>query len=219
MLKLVFSSTCNMFSSTGTPPFDETATIDPGSPYGESKVMVERMLHWAGQIHGLRYASMRYFNAAGADPHGRLGEDHTPETHLIPLTIDAALGRTPGLVVFGTDYPTPDGTCVRDYVHVNDLAQANLLAAEHIGNSSACYNLGTGGGFSVLEVIRAVERVSGRKVPYTVAPRRGGDPPELVASAAKITSETGWAPAFSSIDTIVETALAWRIRNPRGYAA
>jgi len=215
--RLVFSSTANLFASTDTPPFDENTPIVPGSPYGESKAMIERMLYWAGQIHGLRTASMRYFNAAGADPRGRFGEDHTPETHLIPLTIDAALGRRPPLVVFGDDYPTPDGTCIRDYVHVTDLASANLLAVEQIANGSACYNIGTGGGFSVLEVIRAVERVSGRKVPFNIAPRRGGDPAVLVASAARFTQETGWAPAFTSIDAIVETALAWRISHPRGY--
>jgi len=215
--RLVFSSTANLFASTDTPPFDEKTPIMPGSPYGESKAMIERMLYWAGQIHGLRYASMRYFNAAGADPRGRFGEDHTPETHLIPLTVDAALGRRPPLVVFGDDYPTPDGTCIRDYVHVTDLASANLLAVEQIANGSACYNIGTGGGFSVLEVIRAVERVSGRKVPFNIAPRRGGDPAVLVASAARFTQETGWAPAFTSIDAIVETALAWRISHPRGY--
>jgi UDP-glucose 4-epimerase len=214
--RFVLSSTAALFGNPTRIPIPEDAEIDPGSPYGESKLMLERALHWADRIHGLRSASLRYFNAAGADPAGRLGEDHDPETHLIPLVIDAALGRRPPLQVFGNDYPTPDGTCIRDYVHVADLAQAHLLALGCL-ERSVWFNLGNGQGHSVLEVIAAVERVSGRNVPYRIAPRRPGDPAMLVASSALIRAQTGWNPRFPDLHDIVRTAFDWRLAHPDGY--
>ena len=177
-------------------PIPEDAPFDSESPYGDSKWFLERALHWADRVHGLRYASLRYFNAAGADPAGRLGEDHRPETHLIPLVIDAALGRSAELEVFGDDYPTSDGTCLRDYVHVTDLADAHLLALDRIGAGSIVVNLGCGTGHSVLQVIDAVQRVSGRKVPYRIRARRPGDPAALVASSQKARARTGLAPTL-----------------------
>lgn len=212
----VLSSTANLFGTPETVPIPETARIDPGSPYGESKWMIERALLWAGRIHGLRSACLRYFNAAGADPSGRLGEDHDPETHLIPLVIDAALGRRPEVQVFGTDYPTPDGTCIRDYVHVTDLADAHLLALTKLTEGSVTWNLGNGAGNSVLEVIRAVEHVAGCRVPHRLAERRAGDPAILVAGADSAL-RAGWRPKFAALDEIVRTALAWREGHPAGY--
>lgn len=215
--RFVLSSTANLFGTPEQIPIPPEAPIDPGSPYGESKWMIERALLWADRIHGLRSACLRYFNAAGADPAGRLGEDHEPETHLIPLTIDAALGRRPPLQVFGNDYPTPDGTCIRDYIHVTDLADAHLLALDQLRERSVSYNLGNGRGASVLDVIRTVEAVTGRNVPHEIAPRRPGDPPILIASAEGIQRETGWTPRFAALHDIVETAAAWRLAHPQGY--
>ena len=180
--------------------------------------MLERALFWAEHIHGMRSAILRYFNAAGADPQGRLGEDHRPESHLIPLVIDAALGRRPQLSVFGTDYATADGTCVRDYVHVTDLADAHLRALDRLDTGSVVYNLGSSNGHSVRDVIRSVERVTGRPVPVEFADRRPGDPPVLIAGSDRIRSETGWAPQFQELDAIVQTALAWREAHPLGYS-
>ncbi len=215
--KFVLSSTANLFGNPQRIPIDETERIEPGSPYGESKLMLERALFWADRIHGLRSACLRYFNAAGADPQGRLGEDHNPETHLIPLVIDAALGRRPDIAVFGQDYPTPDGTCIRDYIHVADLAQAHLRALDALDERSVTYNLGNGAGHSVMEVIRAVEQVSGRTVPVRVTGRRAGDPAVLVAGSDLLRRETGWAPRFDALPTIVTHALAWREAHPSGY--
>ena len=224
--RFVLSSTAAVFGSAAVSPIAEDAPIDPGSPYGESKHMLERTLYWAGRIHGLRSGVLRYFNAAGADPAGRLGEDHDPETHLIPLAIDAVLGRRPPLKVFGTDYPTPDGTCVRDYVHVADLAEAHLLALEHLGvgrgsdggnGGSVTWNLGTETGHSVLDVLNSVARVAGRSVPHELAARRPGDPPVLVASARRIRAATGWQPRHVALDDIVRSAFAWRAAHPSGY--
>ncbi len=215
--RFVLSSTANLFGTPTGALLAETAPIDPGSPYGESKWMLERVLLWAERVHGLRSACLRYFNAAGCDPAGRLGEDHDPETHLIPLVIDAALDRRPPLAVFGTDYATPDGTCIRDYVHVTDLAAAHLLALEQLESRSVVYNLGNGAGHSVLAVIASVERVSGLSVPWTAAPRRPGDPPVLVASSDLIRRETGWQPRYAELDTIVQTAFAWRKAHPKGF--
>ena len=214
--RFVLSSTANLFGTPEEMPIPATARIDPGSPYGESKWIIERALLWAGRIHGLRSACLRYFNAAGADPEGRLGEDHDPETHLIPLVIDAALGRGPEVTVFGTDYPTPDGTCIRDYVHVTDLADAHLLALERLGAGSVTWNLGNGAGHSVLAVIHAVEHVMGRPVPHRLGDRRGGDPAVLVAGAAHA-EDAGWRPKFAALEQIVGTALAWRETHPGGY--
>jgi len=216
--RLVLSSTAALFGTPDRMPIDEETTIAPGSPYGDSKWMLERALAWADSIHGLRHAALRYFNAAGADPAGRLGEDHRPETHLVPLAIDAMLGRRGELAVFGTDYPTPDGTCIRDYVHVSDLADAHLRALTRLDEGSISYNLGTAHGHSVMEVIRSVERVSGRRVPYRLDARRPGDPPRLIASPARIAQQTGWAPRHAALDDIVATALRWREAHPTGYA-
>ena len=215
--RFVLSSTAALFGTPDRMPIDEETTIDPGSPYGDSKWMLERALAWADRIHGLRSACLRYFNAAGADPAGRLGEDHRPETHLVPLAIDAMLGRRAELSVFGTDYDTPDGTCIRDYIHVTDLADAHLAALGPLDHGSVTYNLGTSTGHSVLEVIRGVERVSLRPVPHRFAPRRPGDPARLVASPARIMRDTGWAPRHAALDDIIVTALRWREAHPAGY--
>ncbi len=215
--RFILSSTAALFGDPDEIPISERARIEPGSPYGESKLMIERALLWADRIHGLRSACLRYFNAAGADPHGRAGEDHAPETHLIPLVLDAAMGRRPEITVYGNDYATPDGTCVRDYVHVTDLASAHLAALDLIADRSAVYNLGSGSGHSVIEVIRSVERVTGRSVPMTVGARRPGDPAILVASSDAIRAETAWRPNFGSLDEIGATAHAWRVAHPDGY--
>jgi UDP-glucose 4-epimerase len=218
VMRFVLSSTANLFAAPERLPIDESERIDPGSPYGESKYLIERALVWADRIFGLRSAALRYFNAAGADPDGRLGEDHDPETHLIPLLIDAALGRRPPITIFGTDYDTPDGTCIRDYVHVSDLATAHSAVLDLLETHSATFNLGSGHGHSVREVIAAVERVSGRAVPLQEGARRAGDPPALVASAAALKRDTGWAPRFTDLDEIVATAYRWRLDHPEGYA-
>jgi UDP-glucose 4-epimerase len=215
--KFVLSSTANLFGNPTRIPIDEDEKVDPGSPYGESKLMLERTLAWADRLCGLRSACLRYFNAAGADPQGRLGEDHSPETHLIPLVIDAALGRRPEIVVFGNDYPTPDGTCLRDYIHVTDLADAHVRALSRLDGDSVTYNLGNGAGHSVMDVIRTVEQVSGRRVPVRVAGRRAGDPAVLVAASDKLRRETGWSPKHDQLRQIVEHALMWRDAHPYGY--
>ena len=215
--RFVLSSTANLFGTPETIPIAEDAPIDPGSPYGESKRMIERALVWADRVHGLRSACLRYFNAAGADPGLRLGEDHDPETHLIPLAIDAALGRRAELAVFGTDYPTPDGTCIRDYIHVSDLARAHLAVLPLLDHASRTYNLGNGQGASVRAVIAAVGEVTGRAVPHRISDRRPGDPPVLVASSALLRAETGWTPRFPDLHDIVRTAAAWRDAHPDGY--
>ncbi|GCE90692.1 UDP-glucose 4-epimerase [Komagataeibacter diospyri] len=216
--RFVFSSTAALFGGDhGSEPIVHDARIDPSSPYGESKFFIERALVWADRIHGMRSASLRYFNAAGADPLGRLGEDHQPETHLIPLTIDSILGRRPGLKLFGNDYPTHDGTCIRDYVHVTDLADAHIRVLSLLDTRSVTYNIGNGLGFSNLEVVQSVERVSGRKVPWEWAPRRQGDPAVLVANSTQLSRDTGWKPRYHELDQIVETALRWREAHPYGY--
>ena len=215
--RFILSSTAALFGNPDEIPISERTRIEPGSPYGESKLMIERTLYWADRIHGLRSACLRYFNAAGADPAGRAGEDHAPETHLIPLVIDAALGRRAQITVYGDDYETADGTCIRDYVHVGDLASAHLAALDRIAERSVTYNLGSGSGHSVLEVIRSVERVTGRAVPMALGERRPGDPAVLVATSDLIRSETGWQPRFTSLDDIVASAYAWRLVHPDGY--
>lgn len=215
--RFVFSSTAALFGSAGDEPISEDTPVDPGSPYGESKYMVERALYWADRIHGLKSACLRYFNAAGADPAGRAGEDHRPETHLIPLVIDAALKRRGALTLFGQDYPTPDGTCIRDYVHVTDLARAHLAVLPLLNEKSVTFNVGTGRGNSNREIIESVARVTGLEVPWQAGDRRPGDPPCLVASPKRLMAATGWAPEFTDIDRIVETAFAWRKDHPQGY--
>ena len=219
--RIVFSSTCATYGIPRTLPIDEHHPQQPVNPYGESKLFVERMLERFAAAHGLSYAALRYFNAAGADVDGDLGEDHDPETHLIPLIIEAALGQRPHVAVFGTDYPTRDGTAIRDYVHVTDLAHAHLLALQRLedGADSMRLNLGTGQGHSVREVIRMVESVGGRSVPTRDAPRRPGDPPELVAAGGRAGELLGWAPRHSDLNEIVETAWRWHATRDRHVSA
>lgn len=208
---LVFSSTCATYGDPIRVPLDEDHPQNPLSPYGTTKLAIERMIREMTAARGPRHAILRYFNAAGADPDGEIGEDHRPETHLIPLVLDAAAGRREAISVFGSDYPTPDGTCVRDYVHVCDLADAHVLALERLlgGGDSATLNLGTGAGSSVLEVVRAVERVTGRSVPLRIEGRRPGDPPILVADPARARATLGWTPTRSDLETILRDAWAW----------
>jgi UDP-glucose-4-epimerase GalE len=204
---IVFSSTAAVYGNPHATPIEESFPIQPVSPYGESKVMVETLLRWFDEIHNLTGVCLRYFNASGADPEARLGEEHEPETHLIPLLFRAVLTGRP-ITLFGDDYATPDGTCVRDYIHVNDLAQAHILAVEHLlnGGASAQFNVGTGTGHSVMEVVRAVEEVTGQKVPYEIGPRRPGDPPALVAASDKLRNTLGWTPQYADLRTIVQHA-------------
>jgi UDP-glucose-4-epimerase GalE len=210
---IVFSSTCAVYGVPDKVPIGESTAKAPLNPYGETKLVIEQALHWYGGAYGLRYAALRYFNAAGADPGGEIGEDHDPETHLIPRVLRAALGRGDPVEIYGTDYPTPDGTAIRDYIHVTDLADAHVRALGHLERGgSIALNLGTGQGASVREVIAAVERVAGRPVPQREAPRRPGDPPELVADPALARERLGWQPRYSDLDTIVATALAWENR-------
>ncbi|HMI87802.1 MAG TPA: UDP-glucose 4-epimerase GalE [Polyangiaceae bacterium] len=213
---IVFSSTCATYGEPVTVPMTEDHPQKPINPYGESKLAVERILHWYQGAYPLRYAALRYFNAAGADPEGEIGEDHDPETHLIPLAIGAALGRAPELKIFGTDYPTADGTAIRDYIHVADLAEAHLLALGRLekGDKALTLNLGTGKGHSVREVIASVEKISGRRVPRVAVGRRAGDPPALVADASRAAQSLGWRPKYAELDTIVEHAFRWQ-NKPR----
>ena len=214
--KLVFSSTAAVFGNPVSARIDEVHPKAPINPYGASKLMVERMLQDAASAYGLRSVALRYFNAAGASPEGDIGESHQPETHLIPNALRAALGTGPALKLFGDDYPTPDGTCVRDYVHVDDLAQAHerALAYMQAHEGAHAFNLGNGQGFSVREVIEAASRVAGRAVPFEVAPRRDGDPATLVASSERARAELGWSPAHASLDEIIGTAWRWH-QSPR----
>jgi UDP-glucose-4-epimerase GalE len=204
---LVFSSTCAVYGSPHTSPISEDFPLQPLNPYGESKTMVEKILRWYDQLHGLRSISLRYFNASGADPEGNLGEEHQPESHLIPLLIRAIQTRQPA-TLFGDDYPTPDGTCIRDYIHVNDLAQAHILALNSLaaGAATDVFNVGTGTGHSVREVLEAVEAVTGHKVPHQMGPRRAGDPPRLVAKGDKVRWKLGWTPEYTNLRKIVATA-------------
>jgi UDP-glucose 4-epimerase len=206
--RLVFSSTAAVYGEPVSTPIAEDAALIPTNAYGESKLLVERMLSWIHRIHGLRYASLRYFNVAGAIP-GR-GEAHEPESHLIPLILDVALGRRKSIKIFGQDYPTPDGTCVRDYIHVQDLAEAHLLAFAALEERDhMIYNLGNGKGFTVREVVESVRRVTGHPIPVEELPRRPGDPAVLIASSAKIESELGWSPKYTQLDDIVRSAWQW----------
>ena len=206
--KLVFSSTAACYGEPESTPIPEDAPLHPTNPYGESKLLVEHMLRWFNLLHGFRYASLRYFNVAGAIP--GYGEAHEPESHLIPLILDVALGRRQNIKIFGEDYPTKDGTCVRDYIHVEDLAEAHLLALHALeGSSKLIYNIGNGQGFTVREVINSVGRVTGRPIAVDPQPRRPGDPAVLVASSEKIKAELGWKPRYADLDTIVSSAWEW----------
>ena len=214
----VFSSTCAVFGNALETPITETHPRRPINAYGESKLTIECALPHYERAYGLRSIALRYFNAAGADPDGELGEHHNPEIHVIPRAIDAAYGRGT-FQVFGEDYDTPDGTCLRDYIHVNDLASAHLLALDALkkGAASTAYNLGNGRPTSVRDILNSVERVTGRAVPYTAGPRRDGDPPALYSGSTRARTELGWVPQFEDVDTIVETAWKWRDRHPQGY--
>jgi UDP-arabinose 4-epimerase len=213
---IVFSSTCATYGNPVRVPIDEAHPQAPVNPYGESKLMVERMLRWYGESYGLRWMALRYFNAAGADPDGEIGEDHDPESHLIPLVIGGTLGTRPPVKVFGDDYPTADGTAIRDYIHVADLADAHLRAIDRLGEGTAsqAVNLGTGQGHSVRQVIDTVADVSGREVPFETGPRRAGDPPELVADPARARDVLGWTPRHADLATIVEHAWRWHSTRP-----
>jgi UDP-glucose-4-epimerase GalE len=212
---LVFSSSCATFGDQRTELLDESHPHDPVNPYGETKRAFEQALRWYGPAYGLRSVSLRYFNAAGADPEGELGEDHDPETHLIPIILGVAAGRRPELEIFGSDYPTPDGTAVRDYVHVVDLASAHLLALDYLrrGGETVRLNLGTGQGSSVTEVVAAARRVTGAEIPVRRSPRRPGDPPRLVADGRAARERLGWKVTHSDLDTILRTAWAWTTRG------
>lgn len=209
--QIVFSSTCATYGNPLTLPISEQSIQNPVNPYGESKLMIEKMLMWYAQAYGLRYVALRYFNAAGADPSGHIGEVHDPETHLIPLIIDAARGLRTDVSIFGVDYDTVDGTAIRDYVHVSDLAMAHVRSLQYLlgAGESIALNLGTGRGHSVREVIAAVERVTGKSVPVTSSPRRDGDPPVLVADASLAKEILGWTPQFTDLNEIISTAVAW----------
>lgn len=217
--KFVFSSTCATYGIPEKMPIVESMPQAPINPYGQTKLDVENALKAVAHAHGLSFAAFRYFNAAGAAEDGSIGEDHDPETHLIPLAIDAATGKRPALKVFGTDYPTPDGTCLRDYVHVDDLSRAHIAVFDRLNAPGAAffYNLGTGTPTSVRDVIRAVEKVSGKKVPFTEAPRRAGDPPALYADSSKAIKELSWKIKFPEIESIVTTAWKWHSSHPNGY--
>lgn len=215
--RFVLSSTAAVYKSSDD-PLDEDAALSPVNVYGETKLMIEGVLDWYRQIHGLRFAALRYFNAAGALPDR--GEDHQPESHLIPLVLRVALGQRDQIKIFGTDYPTPDGTCVRDYIHVSDLVHAHLLALDALGTSDRLiYNLGNGSGYSVREVIATARQVTGHPIPAVEAPRRPGDAPRLVASAERIRRELGWQPKQPSLEAIIRSAWQWFVDHPGGYSA
>jgi UDP-glucose 4-epimerase len=211
--RFVFSSTCATFGLPERVPIDEAAPQRPVNPYGESKLAFEKILHWYDEIHGLRFISLRYFNAAGASEN--FGEDHRHETHLIPNVLKVALGQKPHVEIYGADYETPDGTCIRDYIHILDLSRAHILALD--AKQSAYYNLGSGGGASVREVIDCCRKITAKKVPVVEKPRRPGDPPRLIAASEKIKRELGWQPKFESLDAIIESAWKWHQKFPRGY--
>jgi UDP-glucose 4-epimerase len=216
--RMVFSSTAATYGVPERVPITEDEPQRPINPYGNGKLAVEWALADYATAYGWGYAALRYFNAAGASPGGTICEDHDPETHLIPLVLLAVLGRKPAIEIFGTDYPTPDGTCVRDYIHVDDLAEAHLLALERLeAGKGLCYNLGIGRGYSVREVIRGAEEVTGKKVPVKEGPRRAGDPPALVASSDKIKQELAWRPRYTELAPIIETAWRWHSSHPKGY--
>ena len=217
--KIVFSSTAATYGEAKNFPILEDDPTEPTNPYGETKLAIENMLRWTEQAYGMKYVVLRYFNVAGAHIEGKLGEDHSPETHLIPIILQVALGKREKISVFGDDYDTHDGTCVRDYIHVTDLADAHILAIEKLrrDNKSGTYNLGNGNGFTVREVIDTARNVTGHHIPEELAPRRAGDPAKLVASQAKAIKELGWQPRYTSLEKIIETAWDWFQMHPNGY--
>ena len=215
--RLVFSSTAAVYGEPEAQPIEEIATTNPTNPYGETKLAFEHAMKWFDRAHGLRYASLRYFNAAGATVN--CGEDHDPESHIIPITLQAAAGKRSHVEIYGDDYPTPDGTCIRDYIHVVDLARAHIQALAALTEGSRIYNLGCGGaGYSVKDVIDTAQRVTGREIPTNVGPRRAGDPAILVASSDRIKSELGWQPQFQDLELIIDSAWRWMQDHPNGYS-
>ena len=214
--RIVFSSTAATYGEPEAQPIFESAPTNPTNTYGETKLAFERAMHWYERAHGLRYASLRYFNAAGASE--KCGEDHDPETHIIPITLQAATGKRAHVEIFGEDYPTSDGTCIRDYIHVIDLARAHILALDVLTERSAIYNLGCGGdGYSVRDVIDTARRVTGKEIPVRMGPRRAGDPAVLIASSDKIKKDLGWQPQFQDLGLIIESAWKWMLSHPAGY--
>jgi UDP-glucose 4-epimerase len=216
---IVFSSTAATYGEPENIPIVETDRTQPTNPYGETKLAVEKMLKWCDEAYGIKYTCLRYFNAAGAHESGKIGEDHTPESHLIPIILQTALGKREAIYVFGNDYDTPDGTCIRDYIHVTDLADAHILALKRLreGGDSSIYNLGNGMGFSVKEVIETARYVTGKPIKEIISDRRPGDPAVLVASSDKIQKELNWYPKYNSIETIIESAWKWHSTHPDGY--
>ncbi len=217
--QIIFSSTAAVYGEPQQIPIPETHPLAPTNTYGETKRVMEGMLHWYGLAYGIRSMALRYFNAAGADPDGELGEDHRPEEHLIPLVLFAGMGKREQVLVFGTDYDTPDGTCIRDYIHVSDLCEAHYLALQKLraGAPSNQYNLGNGQGYSVLEVIQTAEQVIGKPIPTVYAERRAGDPVRLVASSEKAQRELGWQPRYPELATMIDHAYRWFQKHPNGY--
>lgn len=216
--RFILSSTANLYDEPQVVPISEDEALMPGSVYGETKYMAERMLAWMDRIYGLKYCCLRYFNACGAHPNAHIGEAHDPETHLIPLVLQVALGKRPHITVYGDDYATPDGTCIRDYVHVLDLAEAHIAALEALADGkSRVYNLGSGTGYSVLEVIEMARRVTGHAIPTVMGARRAGDLPVLVADSTRIKRELGWRPEFDNLQIILETAWKWHKSHPNGF--
>jgi len=219
--RIVFSSTAATYGEPKRIPIEESDPTEPTSPYGETKLAIEKMLKWCDHAYGIKYAALRYFNAAGAHPDGTIGEDHNPESHLIPIILQVALGQREHVTIFGDDYPTEDGSCVRDYVHVMDLANAHYLALQrlrHIGESGI-YNLGSGKGFSVKQVLEKAREVTGHPIPAVVTDRRGGDPAVLIASSRKAREELGWQPRYEDLGLMIESAWHWHSRHPQGYAS
>ena len=216
--KIVFSSTAATYGEPEKQPIEETDKTDPTNPYGASKLAIEGLLKWSDKAYGIRYAALRYFNAAGANPDLPIGKDHHPETHLIPIVLQCALGKRDHVGIYGDDYPTADGTCVRDYIHVRDLVRAHLLALEYLdkGGQSGAFNLGSGDGFSVKEIIETARKVTGKPIPAVAEPRRAGDPSVLIASNARAREVLGWAPA-RGLEAIIADAWAWHSSHPDGY--
>ncbi|ULL13231.1 UDP-glucose 4-epimerase GalE [Paenibacillus sp. H1-7] len=217
--KIVFSSTAATYGEPENVPIMESDRTLPTNAYGETKLAMEKMMRWFDTAHGIKYVSLRYFNAAGAHESGRIGEDHSPETHLIPIILQVALGQRPHISIFGDDYATPDGTCIRDYIHVTDLSDAHILAVEKLrgGGDSSVYNLGNGKGFSVKEVVEIARKVTGHEIPAVIEARRAGDPAVLIASSERTKAELGWKPQRDSLEQIIETAWAWHKSHPNGY--
>ncbi|WP_430609577.1 UDP-glucose 4-epimerase GalE [Enterococcus sp. DIV0876] len=216
---IVFSSTAATYGEPEQSPITEMTPTNPKNPYGESKLMMEKMMRWCDEAYGMKFVALRYFNVAGAKADATIGEDHDPETHLVPIILQAALGQRKEVAIFGDDYDTPDGTCIRDYVHVEDLIAAHLLALDYLlkGNESNVFNLGSNNGYSVKEMVEAARTVTQKEIPARIAPRRAGDPSTLVASSDKAKAVLGWQPKYTNVESIIETAWKWHVSHPNGY--